>query len=90
VRNRWLSGRAVRLHVGVIVLVAACLGAGWWQITRALSGNGLSWFYSLEWPVIAVLCIGGWWHLIHEDPEVRKARLARPAEWDADPYRAEP
>ena len=60
-----------------MLIVLACSAAAWWQVTRALSGNGLSWFYSLEWPAFALLAIAGWWHLIHEDPEHFRARKQR-------------
>jgi|SRR5579863_6440615 len=77
-RDRWWSRRALLLHLEVAIIAPGCAIAGWWQATRALAGNGLSWFYSVEWPVFAVLAIAGWWYLIHEDPEVYKARRARP------------
>ena len=35
VRERWLSGRAVSLHLAVLVLVPGCALAAWWQINRA-------------------------------------------------------
>jgi len=59
------------LHLGVLFVVLGCLAAAWWQATRALGGNGLSWFYTFEWPVFAVIALAAWWHLIHEDPEER-------------------
>jgi integral membrane protein len=75
-RTRWLSRRALLLHLEVIVIAPGCLIAGWWQATRALAGNGLSWVYSVEWPLFALLAVAGWWHLVHEDPEAyRKRRL---------------
>jgi hypothetical protein len=83
VRKRWFSRRAVFLHIEFSLLASGCLVAGWWQVTRALSGNGLSWFYSAEWPGFALIAVYGWWHLIHEDPEALKARKQRPPEWDA-------
>jgi len=83
VRQRWFSRRALFLHLAVGILVPGCLVAAWWQATRALGGNGLSWFYSVEWPVFAGLAIWGWWNLIHEDPEALRARKQRPPEWDA-------
>ncbi len=87
VRQRWLSRRALLLHLEFAFLVAGCVAATWWQASRALGGNGLSWFYTFEWPAFAVIGIWGWWHLIHEDPEAYLARKQRPAEWDAiDPY----
>jgi|GEM_PF-1852637 len=83
VRKRWFSRRAFLLHAEFAVLGVGCLAAGWWQATRALAGNGLSWFYSVEWPAFAVIAVIGWWHLIHEDPEAYRARKERPPEWEA-------
>jgi integral membrane protein len=77
VRGRWLSRRALLLHLEVVIVAPGCAVAGWWQATRALSGNGLSWFYSVEWPVFALLAIWGWWHLLHEDPDTYRRRKAR-------------
>jgi len=82
VGGRWTSRRAITFHLELAVIVAACLAATWWQLTRALGGHGLSWFYTFEWPVLAVLAVAGWWHLIHEDPEALAARKQRPPEWD--------
>lgn len=72
--RRWFSPRAALLHVEVLLVVAGCVTATWWQAGRALGGNGLSWFYTFEWPVFAGIAIAAWWHLIHEDPEDRIAR----------------
>ena len=82
VRKQWLTRRGIGLTVEFVVLSAGCIAACWWQVTRALAGNGLSWFYSFEWPAFVVLGAWGWWHLIHEDPEVYQARKQRPPEWD--------
>lgn len=81
-RQRWFSRRALLLHLTVALVAPGCLVAAWWQATRALSGNGLSWFYSVEWPVFAVLAVVAWWHLIHEDPEAYKARKQVSSVWD--------
>ncbi len=67
VRERWLSGRAVSLHVAVLVLVPGCVIAAWWQIGRAQDGNQLSYVYSVMWPVFAILGLYFWWLLIHTD-----------------------
>jgi hypothetical protein len=77
VRKRWFSRRALLLHLEFAVLVCGCLAAGWWQATRALGGNGLSWFYTFEWPAFALVAIAAWWHLIHESPEAYRARKQR-------------
>ena len=67
VRERWLSRRAVFLHVGCLLFVPFCIAATWWQITRAEDGNGLSYLYTFEWPVFAVVGIYFWWQFLHTD-----------------------
>ena len=69
VRERWLSGRAVSLHLAVLVLVPGCALAAWWQINRAADGNQLSYLYSVMWPVFGLLGMYFWWMLIHTDFE---------------------
>ncbi len=69
VRQRWLSGRAVSLHVAVLVIVPGCAIAAWWQIGRAQDGNQLSYFYSVMWPVFGILALYFWWMLVHTDYE---------------------
>ena len=67
VRERWLSKRAVSLHVAVLVFVPGCVVAAWWQINRAESGNQLSYLYSVMWPVFGILGVYFWWMLLHTD-----------------------
>ncbi len=69
VRERWLSGRAVSLHLAVLVFVPGCAVAAWWQINRAAGGNQLSYFYSVMWPAFGILGLYFWWLLIHTDFE---------------------
>jgi hypothetical protein len=79
---RWFRKRALLYHLLVIIIAPGCLWAGWWQIHRAMQGNALSYFYSVEWPIFAILAVVGWWQLIHEDPadvEARKVERARRA-----------
>ena len=66
------------MHLAVLIIAPACVLAGWWQATRALAGNGLSWVYSVEWPIFALIAIAGWWQLIHEDPEAYRERKNPP------------
>jgi hypothetical protein len=76
-RQRWLSRRAVTLHAAVLLWVPGTLLAGWWQVTRALSGNGLSYLYSAEWPLFAVVGVLAWWSLVHTDPDAVGLRAQR-------------
>jgi DNA-binding transcriptional regulator of glucitol operon len=69
VRERWLSKRAISLHIAMLIFVPGCGLAAWWQITRAQDGNGLSYLYSVEWPIFAILSAYFWWMFIHADYE---------------------
>jgi hypothetical protein len=48
-------------HVAMVVLVLGFLALGWWQISRAASGNTLSWAYAVEWPIFAGFVVFVWW-----------------------------
>jgi hypothetical protein len=73
------------------------LVAGWWQVHRAMAGNALSYAYSVEWPLFALVAVIGWWQLIQEDPaevEERKRERRRrgrpnPVAFDAEVLRRE-
>ena len=58
----------MKLHVALLIWVPACLIAGWWQATRAFDGNTLSYVYSVEWPIFALLGVWAWWVFVHTDP----------------------
>jgi hypothetical protein len=79
----WLSPRSLSLHLLLVVWVAGCGLAAWWQVDRALAGNQYSYLYAVEWPAFAVAGIFGWWALLHTRPasdEERAARRAREAQ----------
>jgi len=47
-------------HLVMVALVVLFLRLGWWQLTRAEGGNGLSIGYTLEWPVFAAFVVVVW------------------------------
>jgi hypothetical protein len=59
----------VFLHIGGLLFVPFCILATWWQITRAEDGNGLSYLYTFEWPVFAIVGVYFWWQFLHTDYE---------------------
>lgn len=64
------------------VLVVVFGGLCAWQVSRALSGNTLSWAYVFEWPLFAGYVVYMRWRLGREDdrpgplPEQDDARAA--------------
>lgn len=65
--------KALALTLTTAVLVPAFLALGWWQLERAMSGNGLSWAYTFEWPLFAGYLVYLWWSLRHEDDDALSA-----------------
>ena len=51
------------------MFVPGCVALTWWQASRALSGNTLSWVYTFEWPIFAAYAVYMWWKLLHDEPE---------------------
>ena len=78
-RSRWLTPRVIGYTALALLWIAGCLAAGWWQATRALDGNALSYVYSVEWPVFAIAGAFGWWALIHTEPATAEQRAERKA-----------
>ncbi len=71
---RWLGWHA-------LMVVSFC-GMGWlgyWQGTRALSGNGLSWAYTFEWPLFAVFAVVFWARTIRDELRIRSGAAERHA-----------
>jgi DNA-binding transcriptional regulator of glucitol operon len=64
----WFSGRAVKLHIVILIVVPAFAALCLWQISRALGGNSLSWAYVFEWPLFAAYAVYMWWRFVHEAP----------------------
>jgi DNA-binding transcriptional regulator of glucitol operon len=62
----WLSRRALKLHVVILIVVPAFLALCLWQVSRALGGNSLSWAYVFEWPIFAAYAVYMWWRFVHE------------------------
>jgi len=69
----WTSKRAISLHVALGIFVPGCVALTWWQASRALGGNTLSWVYTFEWPFFGAYAVFMWWKLVHDEP-VGRAR----------------
>jgi DNA-binding transcriptional regulator of glucitol operon len=77
VKSKYLSRRAIGLHIALIVWVAICLAAAWWQVGAAILGNSLSYLYAVEWPAFAVLGVFGWYALLNAEKVTEDQEVAR-------------
>lgn len=64
-KSKWLSPRSIALHISLVLWLAMCAVAAWWQVGRAVQGNSLSFMYSIEWPVFGILGVLGWYAMLN-------------------------
>jgi len=69
VEPRWLGW-----HLLVVAAFWGMLWLGDWQFHRAMTGNGLSWAYTFEWPLFSGFAIVFWVRTVRDE-----FRLRRPA-----------
>jgi hypothetical protein len=84
-RPRWfflVTPKWLAWHVFTAVVVAGMLWLGDWQFHRAMSGNALSWAYTFEWPIFAVLGVAFWVKTIIDELKPEAAGQPDPAELD--------
>jgi len=63
--TRLTGSQALKLHLTLAVGLALCIAGFYFELSRALGGNSLSWAYVFEWPAFAVFAIYMWWNLLH-------------------------
>ena len=78
-RSKYFSLRAIGLHIALVAWVVICALAAWWQVGRAVQGNSLSFLYSVEWPVIGVLGILGWYSMLNMEKTTEEKESERRA-----------
>jgi len=68
----------MKTHLTLVVGLALCTAAFWFELGRAEGGNELSWAYVFEWPLLGLFALYMWWKLLHPGFTFRRAR-ERPA-----------
>jgi len=66
------SAAALKTHLTLLAGLAFCAVAFWFELGRALRGNGLSWAYVFEWPLLALFAVYMWWKLLHPGFTIRR------------------
>ena len=64
---RWLGW-----HLLMVVSFWGMLWLGDWQLHRALTGNGLSWAYTFEWPLFAGFAVVVWAKTIRDEFRIKR------------------
>ena len=72
---RWLGW-----HLFVVVAFWGMLWLGDWQFHRAISGNGLSWAYTFEWPLFAGFGVIFWARTVRDEFRARRGPTAAEVE----------
>ena len=72
-KPRWLGW-----HLLMVVSFFGMLWLGDWQFHRALSGNGLSWAYTFEWPLFAVFAVVFWARTIRDEFRIGRGEIPDP------------
>lgn len=71
---RLSSGAAIKTHLTLLLGLALCGLAFWFELRRAEGGNNLSWAYVFEWPLLGIFAIYMWWKLLHPGFTIRHHR----------------
>ena len=66
-RTHLTGWEAGKVHITLVLVLALCLSAFWFEVRRALGGNELSWAYVFEWPIFAVFGVYMWWTTLHQN-----------------------
>jgi hypothetical protein len=79
IRPRWVGW-----HLLMVVSFFGMLWLGDWQFHRAMTGNGLSWAYTFEWPLFAVFAVVFWARTIRDEFRIQRGEMPAPGSADDD------
>jgi hypothetical protein len=71
-----ISPRWLAWHAFAIVAFWGMCWLGDWQLHRALAGNALSWAYTFEWPIFALMGAVFWAKTIRDEFRIRRGEVA--------------
>lgn len=71
------NASAMKTHLTLAVGLAFCSFAFWFELSRAEAGNGLSWAYVFEWPLLGIFAVYMWWKILHPGFTIRRPREER-------------
>jgi hypothetical protein len=74
-----ITPRWVGWHLFAAGSFVGMLWLGDWQFRRAMSGNGLSWAYTFEWPLFAIFAVVFWVKTVRDEFRIRRGQMPAPA-----------
>jgi hypothetical protein len=74
-----ISPRWLAWHAFAVVAFWGMFWLGDWQFRRAMAGNGLSWAYTFEWPIFAVMGAIFWGKTIRDEFHIRRGGVPEAA-----------
>jgi hypothetical protein len=77
-----ISPRWLAWHAFAVVAFWGMFWLGDWQFRRAMAGNGLSWAYTFEWPIFAIMGAIFWGKTIRDEFRIRRGGAPEAAEPD--------
>jgi hypothetical protein len=75
-----ISPRWLAWHAFAVVAFWGMCWLGDWQFHRAMSGNSLSWAYTFEWPLFAVMGAYFWAKTIRDEFHLRSGAVSGTAD----------
>ncbi len=70
--TRLTGSEAVKVHLTLAAGLVLCAVAFFFELSRALGGNSLSWAYVFEWPLFAAFAVYLWWNVLHQNKPRRR------------------
>ena len=65
-------------HAFAVLAFWGMFWLGDWQLHRALAGNALSWAYTFEWPIFALMGAVFWGKTIRDEVRIRSGQVTQP------------
>ena len=78
------SSSTFRIHCGLFLAEILCVPAFLFELSRAQSGNTLSWAYVFEWPILGGYAVYMWAKMLKEERGDDARSRSRRAHIDVD------
>ena len=77
-----IAKKTFRIHIGLFLAELICIPAFFFEISRALGGNTLSWAYVIEWPLLGGYAVYMWRKMLREEKGLDVPRVVDTSQED--------